>query len=133
MEEDKRRGSEMDGKTKQEIESAVSQAMTKFLKEQLGEEAETVTVQVADDAIIVRFKGVMSPAERFLVKNQEGMRLIKELKGKLIERARPLLETMIKNLIDAEVVDIHSSFDPTTGERIEIFTLNKDLEKISSV
>ncbi|MBU3912179.1 MAG: DUF2294 domain-containing protein [Candidatus Omnitrophica bacterium] len=123
----------MNGKTKQEIESAVSEAMTKFLKEQLGEEAETVTVQVADDAIIVRFKGVMSPAERFLVKNQEGMRLIKELKGKLIERARPLLETMIKNLIDAEVVDIHSSFDPTTGERIEIFTLNKDLEKISSV
>ncbi|MFH1519587.1 MAG: DUF2294 domain-containing protein [Candidatus Omnitrophota bacterium] len=123
----------MNGKTKQEIKSAVSEAMTKFLKEQLGEEAEAATVLVAGDAIIVRFKGVMPPAERFLVKNQEGMRLIKELKGKLIERARPLLETMIKNLIDAEVVDIHSSFDPTTGERIEIFTLNKDLDKISSV
>lgn len=123
----------MNGKTKQEIKSAVSEVITKFLKEQLGEETESATVLVAGDAIIVRFKGVMSPAERFLVKNQEGMRLIKELKGKLIERARPLLETMIKNLIDAEVVDIHSSFDPTTGERIEIFTLNKDLDKISSV
>ena len=123
----------MNGKTKQEIKSAVSEVITKFLKEQLGEEAEAAAVLVAGDAIIVRFKGVMSPAERFLVKNKEGMRLIKELKGKLIERARPLLETMIKNLIDAEVVDIHSSFDPTTGERIEIFTLNKDLDKISSV
>ena len=123
----------MNGKTKQEIKSAVSEVITKFLKEQLGEETESATVLVAGDAIIVRFKGVMSPAERFLVKNQEGMRLIKELKGKLIERARPLLETMIKNLIDAEVVDIHSSFDPATGERIEIFTLNKDLDKISSV
>ncbi len=120
----------MDGKTKQEIKSAVSEAMTKFLKEQLGEQAETAVVQVAGDAIIVRFKGVMPPAERLLVKNQEGMKLIKELKEKLIERAKPLLEVMIKNLIDAEVVDVHSSFDPGTGERIEIFTLNKNLEKI---
>ena len=123
----------MNGKTKQEIESAVSEAMTKFLKEQLGEQAESAVVQVAGDAIIVRFKGVMPPAERFLVKNQEGMKLIKELKEKLIERAKPLLEVMIKNLIDAEVIDIHSSFDPATGERIEIFTLNKNLEKASTV
>ena len=123
----------MNGKTKQEIESAVSEAMTKFLKEQLGEEAEAAIVQVAGDAIIVRFKGVMPPAERLLVKNQEGMKLIKELKEKLIERAKPLLEVMIKNLIDAEVVDIHSSFDPGTGERIEIFTLNRNLEKTREV
>lgn len=122
----------MNGKTKQEIESAVSEAMTKFLKEHLGEQAETVVVQVAGDAIIVRFKGVMPPAERLLVKNQEGMKLIKELKEKLIERAKPLLEAMIKNLIDAEVIDIHSSFDPGTGERIEIVTLNKNLEKIAT-
>ncbi len=123
----------MNGKAKQEIESAVSEAMTKFLKEQLGEQAESAVVQVAGDAIIVRFKGVMPPAERFLVKNQEGMKLIKELKEKLIERAKPLLEVMIKNLVDVEVIDIHSSFDPATGERIEIFTLNKNLEKVSTI
>jgi len=122
----------MKSKSKQEIEYAVSEAMIKFLKEQMGEQAEAVVVQVVGDAIIVRFKGIMPPAERFLVKNQEGMKLIKELKEKLIERAKPLLEAIIKNLIDAEVVDIHSSFDPGTGERIEIFTLDKDLEKNSS-
>lgn len=121
----------MHSKSKQEVESAISEAMTKFLKEQMGEQSEAVTVRVAGDAIIVRFKGILPPAERRLVKNQEGMKLIKELKEKLIERAKPLLEVMIKNLIDAEVVDIHSSFDPLAGERIEIFTLDKSLEKIS--
>ena len=121
----------MKSKSKQEIEYAVSEAMIKFLKEQMGEQAEAVVVQVVGDAIIVRFKGIMPPAERLLVKNQEGIKLIKELKEKLIERAKPPLEAMIKNLIDAEVVDIHSSFDPASGERIEIFTLNKDLEKVS--
>lgn len=117
----------MGAKIKQNIESAVSEAMTKFLKEHLGEQAETVVVQVVEDAIIVRFKGVLPPAERLLVKNQQGMQLIKELKEKLIERAKPLLEALIKDLVGAEVIDIHSSFNPSTSERLEIFTLNKRL------
>lgn len=50
-----------------------------------------------------------------------------------IERAKPLLEVIIQNLTEAEVVDIHSSFDVETGERIEIFTLNKDLGKVYQV
>jgi len=120
----------MGGKSKQAIESAVSEAMNKFLKEQMGEQPETVSTQMLENTIIVRFKGVLPPAEKHMIKNQEGMKLIKELKGKLIERAKPLLETLIKNLTKAEVVDIHSSFSPETGERIAIFTLNKDLEKI---
>jgi len=120
-------------KSKQEIENAVSQVMAKFLKEQMGEEAEAVITQVVGDTIIVRFKGVLPPAERHLAKNQEGERLIRELKEKLIEKAKPLLEVMIENLTEAEVVDIHSSFDVEKDERIKIFTLNKDLGKACQV
>jgi len=75
----------MNGKSKQEIENAISQVMTKFLKEQMGEEAEAVITQVVGDTIIVRFKGVLPPAERHLAKNQEGKRLIREMKEKLSE------------------------------------------------
>ena len=123
----------MGGKSKQEIENAVSQVMAKFLKEQMGEEAAAVITQVVGDTIIVRFKGVLPPAERHLARNQEGERLIRELKEKLIKKAKPLLEVMIQNLTEAEVVDIHSSFDVEKDERIEIFTLNKDLEKACQV
>lgn len=119
----------MDGKSKQEIESIVSEAMSKFLKEQIGEEAEAVITQVVGDTIIVRFKGVLPPAERHMVKNQQGVKLIKELKEKLIEKAKPLLEALIENLTNAEVIDIHSTFNPETSERMEVFTLDKDLEK----
>lgn len=123
----------MSGKSKQEIENAVSEVMRKFLKQQMGEQAEAVITQVVGDTIIVRFKGVLPPAERHLSRNQEGERLIKELRGKLIEMAKPLLEAMIENLTEAEVVDIHSSFNVETDEGIEIFTLNKDLEKACQV
>ena len=122
----------MDHKSKQEIQSVVSEAMSKFLKDQMGEQAEAVVTQVVDDTIIVRFKGVLTPAEKYMIKEQEGGSTIKKLKEKLIERVRPLLEVMIKKLIDAEVVDIHSSFDPATGEHIEILTLSRNLEKSST-
>ena len=119
----------MDGKSKQQIESEVTRAMTKFLREQLAENAEAVMTEVVGDTIIVRFKGVLPPAERHMVKHEEGMRLIKELKVKLIEQARSRLEVLIKSLTDAEVVDTHSSFDAETGERIEVFTLDKKPDK----
>jgi uncharacterized protein YbcI len=45
----------VDGKSKQEIESMVSEAMTKFLKEQIGEEAEAVITQVVGDTILKEF------------------------------------------------------------------------------
>lgn len=116
-------------KTKKIIETEVSKAMGKFLKEQMGEQAKNVSAQVTGNTIIVRFKGILPPAERVMIKDREGIKLIKELKEKLIEKAKPVLEVMIKNLTTAEAIDIHSSFDAENGERIEIFTLSKDLEK----
>ena len=113
-------------KPKQDIEAAICQKLTMILKEQIGEQVETATAEGVDDTIIVRFKGILPPAERMMAKKEDGMELIKELKEKLIEKIKPLLEQTIKELTGAEVVDIHSSFNPETGERIEIFTLNKD-------
>jgi len=120
----------MNNKSRQEVESVIAGAMAKFLKEQMGEEAEAVITQVVGDTIIVRFKGVLPPTERHLAKAREGVKLIKELKGKLIERAKPLLEVMVKSLTGVKVIDIHSYFNVESGERIEIFTLDKDLEKV---
>lgn len=115
-------------KPMQGVEAAICQKLTMILKEQIGEQVETATAQVLGDSIIVRFKGVLPPAERMMAKKEDGMELIKELKEKLIEKIKPLLEQTIKELTGAEVIDIHSSFNPETGERVEIFTLNKDLK-----
>lgn len=118
----------MDNKSKKDIEFVLAKTMAKFVKEQMGEEAEAVITQIAGDTIIVRFKGVLPPAERNLAKFQEGRQMIKELKEKLIEGAEPLLKIMIKNLTGRKVIDIHSYFNVESGERIEIFTLENDRE-----
>jgi len=120
----------MSGKSKQEIESEISKAMKRILKEQLGEDAKIVKTQIAGDTIIVRFKSILPPAERHMTRDQEGAKVMNELKEKLINEVKPLLEAMINKLINSEVIDIHSSFDAETDERIEVFTFDKNLENI---
>lgn len=119
----------MMNKSKKEIESTIAEEMTKLLKEQTGEHLESVMAQIIGDAIMVRYKDVLPPAERHLVREPGGIRLIKELKEKLIERAKPHLKTMVEDLIGVEVNDIHLTFNIETGEFVTVFVLNKDLEK----
>ncbi len=114
----------MNFKKRKKVETSVGEAMTRFFKEQMGEQTQKAVVKMIDDAIIVRFKEILPPSERLLMKNKEGMELIKELKEKLIKRAKPILEVMIQNIIGGEVLDIHSSFNPVSGEHIEIFILD---------
>ena len=119
----------MVGKSKQEIESAVSAHLSKFLKEQMGEQVKTLTTQLFEDTIIVRLKDLLSPAERCLIKDWEGLKLIKELKGKLMEGSKDNLKTLIKDLIGVDAVDIHTSFNIENSELVIVFSLDKNLEK----
>lgn len=116
-------------KTKQDIESKINKELLQLLKDHLGEEAKTVTSEVVDDAIIVRFKGVLILAEKHLGEDPGGARLIHELKMKLIEEVKSALEFCIEDATGAKVIDTHSSFNLATGERIEVFTLNKSMQE----
>lgn len=121
----------MDNQSNQTVESAISETVKRFFREHMGEQTEAVTTKVVGDTIIFRFKDVLSPAERYMISDQQGGPMIKDLKEKLIEKAKPFLETVIKNLIAVEVVDIHSSFDAETGERIEVFVLSENIDSIT--
>ena len=117
----------MAAKAKLDIGSKINQELLQLLKDHLGEEAKAVSSEVVDDAIIVRFKGVLPLAEKHLSEEPGGAKLIHELKMKLIEEVKPALELCIEDATGAKVIDIHSSFNLATGERIEIFTLNKKI------
>lgn len=119
----------MADKSKYEIESAVSTALSKFLKEHMGEQVEAITTQLLEDTIIVRLKDLLSPAERCLIKDWEGLRLIKELKAKLMEGSKDSLKTLIKDLTGLDTVDIHTSFNTEHSELVMVFSMAKNLEK----
>ncbi|HOD12045.1 MAG TPA: Na-translocating system protein MpsC family protein [Candidatus Omnitrophota bacterium] len=109
------------------IEELVNQKLHDLLEQFLGEDARSVTSKIVDDVIIVRFQNVLALGEKHLSEDPQGGRLIQDLKMKLIEKARPALERCIEDITGARVMDLHSSFNLATRERLEIFVLDQNL------
>jgi uncharacterized protein YbcI len=114
-------------KTKAEIESAINDELPRFLKKHFGEEPAAISTEVIDEAIIVRLKGLLPPAEKHLSGELGGAALIHQLKTKLTEKVRPDLASLVETVSGASVIDVHSSLDVAKEERVEVFTLNQKI------
>ena len=80
-------------KTQGEIESAISEGMSRFEQEYMGRGPKDVRVHLIDDLVVVRLKGVLTAAEQHLVKTlpaEKGRDLLKQVRSHLVEtRGRP--------------------------------------------
>lgn len=65
--------------TKGQIESKLSEAISKFEIEQMGRGPEKIRTIIFQDLIIIRLKGFLSTSEKSLAQNKEGIDLIKKL------------------------------------------------------
>ena len=83
---------------------------------------------IINDMVLVRLKGVLTPAEEQLVKSAVGADLIKKTRVQLLEGARILLEKIILDITDYHLKSLHSDISTKTGERVIIFTLENNLE-----
>lgn len=119
----------MERKTKGQIEAQISEAIIKFEKEYMGRGPTETKTYIIKDMIFVRLKGVLTPAEEQLAKTPEGADLIKKTRMQLLESARVLLEKMISEITAFQVQSMHTDISTKTGERVIIFTLDKNLEE----
>ncbi len=115
--------------TKGQIESQISDAIIRFEKEYMGRGPKETKTYIIDDMIFVRLKGVLTPAEEQLSKTSEGADLIKKTRVNLLEGAWPILGNIIKEVTDCKIQSLHSDISTKTGERVIIFTLDKDFEE----
>lgn len=114
-------------KTQGQLEAEIAQAVVRFELEFMGRGPEETRAYLVDDMVLVRLKGVMTPAEKALASAAEGDRgreLIKQVRSELIERGRPLLEAIVKDLLGVGVLSLHTDISTVTGERIILFTLD---------
>src|SRR6202795_2362582 len=91
-------------KTQGEIESAVSEGMSRFEQEYMGRGPKDVRAYLIDDLVVVRLKGVLTAAEQHLVKTlqaDKGRDLLKQVRSHLIETARPTMEAMVQEITGA--------------------------------
>ena len=118
-------------KTKGQIEAEISEAVIKFEKEYMGRGPLETKSYILDDMVLVRLKGVLTQAEHQLASTTDGFKgreLIKQVRIELIEKGRPLLESVIEDIARQKVRSLHTDISTATGERIILFTFEAALK-----
>jgi uncharacterized protein YbcI len=113
-------------KSKGELEAEISQAIIRFEKEHMGRGPLETKTYLIDDLVLVRLKNVLTQAELKLAEAEEkhqSRELIKQARQKLLEHGRPLLEAVIRDILNVGVKSLHTDISTKTGERIIVFTL----------
>ena len=118
--------------TKGQIESKLSEAISKFEIEQMGRGPEKIRTIIFQDLIIIRLKGFLSTSEKNLAQNKDGVELIKKIRTALFENAREELEAIIKSVIDIEIISTYSDVSTKTGEKIIAIVSDKNIEEMIS-
>jgi uncharacterized protein YbcI len=113
-------------KTLGEMEAAVCAEMVRFKQEYMGRGPKNIHTHLLGDLLVVRLQGVLTSAEKQLVKSlssEKGRDLLKQVRTQLIETARPVLETMVQEVTGVKVLSLHHDISTATGEEVVIFTL----------
>ena len=114
--------------TKGQVEAQISDTLIQFEKNYMGRGPQETRAYIINDMIVVRLKGVLTPAEQQLAKNPEGADLVKKVRANLLEQARGMLMDSIEKIVSVKVISLHTDVSTKTGERVIIFTLTDNLE-----
>lgn len=115
-------------RTKGEIEAEISQAIVQFEIDYMGRGPTEARSYVIGDMVVVRLKGVLTPAEQQLTKSSDGGELVKKMRSTLIEKAKPRLFEVLGSITGVKIVDLHTDISTATGVRVFVFNLERDLE-----
>lgn len=114
--------------TKGQVEAQIAAMITSFEREQMGRGPKEVRVWIVEDLILIRLKGVLTPAEERLTGDPNGGHLLKQLRNRLIETSRAVVEEAIETITGVAMISLHSDLSIRTGERILVLTLAENLE-----
>lgn len=114
--------------TKGQMEAEISNALISFEKEHMGRGPVEAKTYIIQDIVLIRLKGVLTPAETHLAEDDEGVQLVKQIRVKLLEKSRGILEDLITDITGCPIKSFHTDISTKTGERFIIITLSEDLE-----
>jgi len=115
-------------RTKGEMETAIRNAIIKFEQEFMGRGPMDVKAFILRDLVLVRLKGVLTPAERQLAKSEDGVEMVKAMRQHLIIQGCERLCAQLTEITGASVSGLFTDIDTHVGERVIVFSLDHDLE-----
>ncbi|MEH7352752.1 DUF2294 domain-containing protein [Neobacillus drentensis] len=111
------------------MEAEISSAFIKFQRDLLGRGPQEAKTYIVQDMVITRFKGVLTTEEKHLVSHEKGKMLVKQMRQVLLEMYSRDFEEIVEKITECKVLSSHSDISTKTGERIEVFIIDKDLQK----
>ncbi|OES46413.1 hypothetical protein BA724_14350 [Domibacillus iocasae] len=115
---------------KRKLEAELSEAFIKLQRELIGRGPQETKTHIVQDMVIARFKGVMTVEEKHLAGHQDGRKLVKEMRQVLREMYSAQFEEIVEKHTNCKVISSHSDMSTKTGEHIEIFIMDRNLEKL---
>jgi uncharacterized protein YbcI len=110
------------------MENAIRNAIIKFEQEFMGRGPEDVRAYIVRDLVVVRLKGVLTPAERQLAKTAEGIEMVKRLRQTLIGQGRDKLCEQVSDITGARTLALCTDIDVPIGERVFVFTVDREIQ-----
>ena len=110
------------------MENTIRNAIIKFEQEFMGRGPDEVRAVVVRDLVVVRLKGVLTPAERQLAKTAEGVDMVKRLRQNLIAQGRERLCEQVGEITGTKILTAFTDIDVHIGERIFVFTMDRELK-----
>jgi len=115
-------------RTRAEMEVAIRNALIKFEQDFMGRGPTDVRAFIVRDLVVIRLKGVLTPAERQLAKTPDGVDMVKRIRQALIAQGRDRLVEQVSDITGAKVLGIFMDIDAQIGEKVFVFTVGRDLE-----
>ncbi|CAM4284769.1 DUF2294 domain-containing protein [Paenibacillus tarimensis] len=115
-------------RTKGMMEAEVSRALTQWERDFLGRGSVDVKTDIVRNMIVVMLKGVLTPAEKLLAAQKDGMLSVKRNRSELVETGADQLYQLIGELTGKQVVSFFTDISTRSGERIMVFILDGNLE-----
>lgn len=113
------------------MENAIRNAIIKFEQEFMGRGPNDVRAHIVRDLVVVRLKGVLTPAERQLAKTTEGVDMVKRLRQNLIAQGREKLCEQVSEITGAKVTGVFTDIDVQLSELIFVFTMDREVQNIA--
>ena len=119
----------MKNMTKGQIESKISETITKLKTEYIGKGPREVKSYILEDIIVIRLRGGLTILEKQLSEDAEGIKLVKMSRIYLLEKSKNELEKLLKDLLNVTVTAYYADINPKIEEMFIILDLNKNIEE----
>ena len=115
--------------TKGQMEAQISNAISKFEKDCMGRGPKEIKTKIIQSHILIIIDGFLTQSEQKLATTEHGIKLVKDMRSSLFENSREQLRELVEEIVDIDVLSIHSDVSTKTGEKVIVLTTAKNLEE----